>query len=161
MAAKFYISFLFVLFFTKANCQIVLDRDEEKEVLYIYENQDDKMLLRDSIVILNIFSEYSYVENNRLIYLVWSAMSEYGKVYYINTYSLGSDGKINLGGQYWIEEEKHKRLFKKGLSVTVCNKGIQLSFKQGKIALVVLSFDDLDLKKLSKALSKVERLLSS
>lgn len=144
--------------FVNANSQIVLDRAEQGEILYVYEKQGDKMLLLDSLTTLSIFSEYSYFENNKLIYLVWSATSEDGKVYYINTYVIGDEKKMNLTGQYWIEESKHKELFKKGLRVAVTDKGLQLSFTQGKFSLLVYAFDELNLKDISKELSKVAKL---
>lgn len=144
--------------FANANAQIILDRTEHGELLYVYEKQDGKILLLDSITTLNIFSEYSYFENDQLIYLVWSATSEDGKVYYINTYKIGNEKKINLTGQYWIEEAKHKSLFKKGLSVAITDKGLQLSFTHGKFSLFVFSFDELNLKNISKGLSKIAKL---
>jgi hypothetical protein len=143
--------------FVNANAQITLSRAEHGEVLYIYEKQKNESTLIDSITTLSIFSEYSYSENNKTIYLVWSAVTEDGKVYYLNTYSIG-EKKVSLKGQYWIDEAKHKELFKRGLRVAVTDEGLQLSFSQGKFALLVFSFDELNLKDLSKELSKIAKL---
>ena len=101
MENRFIILILFLLVFVDANSQIVLDRLPQGELLYVYEKNDGKILLLDSIPLLNIFSEYSYCENDQLIYLVWSASSSEGKVYYINTYTIGYEKEIELKGQYW------------------------------------------------------------
>lgn len=154
---RFFILSTLSLMFVNANAQITLSRAEHGEVLYIYEKQKNESTLIDSITTLSIFSEYSYSENNKTIYLVWSAVTEDGKVYYLNTYSIG-EKKVSLKGQYWIDEAKHKELFKRGLRVAVTDEGLQLSFSQGKFALLVFSFDELNLKDLSKELSKIAKL---
>lgn len=155
MENRFIILILFLLVFVDVNSQIVLDRLPQGELLYVYEKNDGKILLLDSIPLLNIFSEYSYCENDQLIYLVWSASSSEGKVYYINTYTIGYEKEIELKGQYWIEETKHKKLFEKGLRISVNDKGLQLNFTQGKFSQMVFAFDGLELKEISKELSKI------
>lgn len=157
MGTRFFILSILSLMFVNTSAQITLSKAEHGEALYIYEKQKNESTLVGSIITLSIFSEYSYSENNKTLYLVWSSVTENGKVYYLNTYAIG-EKKVSLKGQYWIEEAKHKELFKRGLRVAVTDEGLQLSFSQGKLALLIFSFDELNLKGLSKELSKVAKL---
>lgn len=139
------------------NAQIFLNRSEQEEFLYIYEKKDGKESLLDSIATLNIFSEYSYAESNGFIYIVWSAIAEDGKVYYINVYSINNRNKANLNAQYWIEQSKYKNLFEKGLRVEITPKGLKLSFDRGKIVQMILGFKEMDFDALPKELSKISK----
>jgi hypothetical protein len=158
MVIRFFILSLFILLFVNAKTQIVLDRDTQKEILYIYEKQDNKMLLLDSLYTLNILSEYSYSEKNGVIYMVCSVTTMHGKTYYISTYALGEEKKLIFTGKCWMSESEYENLFRRGLSVVVNNKGIQLSFTSGKYSLIILSFDELNLKEVSRELSKIDEL---
>lgn len=165
----FVLSFFLCVAFSNANAQIFAERANQEQAfhkIYIYEKTPIKNVLLDSIEILNMFSEFSYFlsDNSQILYLLYSSIGTnpknyvQGKTYFIDEYVLDKSKKMVRSGQYWIEEAKHKALFKKGLKVEISDKGLQLSFTQGKLSLLVYSFDELNLKDLSKELSKIAKL---
>jgi hypothetical protein len=165
----FVLSAFFWVAFSNANAQIFAERANQEQAfhkIYIYEKHPTESVIIDSIELLNIFSELSYFlsDSSQILYVVYSSIGTdpktyfQGKTYFIDEYALDENKKILRSGQYWIEEDKHKSLFNKGLRVAVIDKGLQLSFTHGKFSLLVFSFDELNLKDISRELSKIDKL---
>lgn len=154
--------------FIKVNAQVSIERIDSATffVLNIYEKQNNKSVILDSIILPTIFhTDYTYYcTKDSLIYISCRAFGQPPEpsiqefAYYIYAYKFDENKKVVLTGEYAIRGIEHKELFKKGLRIAVTDKGLQLSFTQGKFALLVFSFDELNLKTLSKELSKIDKL---
>jgi len=158
-------SFLCIAF-GNANAQIFAERASQEQAfhkIYIYEKHSTKNVILDSIEVLNIYSEFTFFlsDKSKILYVVYSSIGTdpknyfQGKTYFIDEYRLDENKKVLRLGQYLVKEAKHKELFKKGLRIAITDKGLQLSFVQGKISLLTFSFDELNLKNISKEISKV------
>lgn len=158
MIKKVYITFLFMLTLSSVTGQFTIERSEDSEILIVYKKQNDTIVPFDSLSILNLFSEEYYSIKDSTIYLSWSSTSIEGKTYYLNTYQIQNENSITLNNQYWIEEDVYKDLFNDGLKISLTKKGLKLSFDQGKIASIVLFYDELNLNKIKKTLSKLSKL---
>lgn len=135
--------------------QVTFEHDKKKEMLYVYEEKETEQVLLDSISALQIFTEYSFVASDSIIYVSWSVTTEDGKVYYINAYNFKSK-PLSLIEKYWIEESKFKDFFERGLKLELKEDG--LSFSKGEISSFVLSYSGLNLKKITETLMKLSKL---
>jgi len=156
VAVKSFTIILLLSFVFSVKGQITVEQHQEKEMLFIYKKQDEGKVLLDSITTLKIFQEYSYAIDSNKIYVSWSGVAEDGKVFYMNLYELKGDS-LNISGQYWIEESKYEKLFKKGIKVSFRKDGMNISFEKGDVSLFVLSYSNLNLEKISIPLKKLSK----
>lgn len=166
----FSISFILSVWFSNAsNAQIFAERainEGAYHKIFIIDKNPEKNVIIDSVEIAVLYSEISFFwsEKRQILYVAYSTIGTnpkthfQGKSYFIDQYVFDENKKIVRCSQHFIEEENYKDLFRKGLILNITEKGIQLSFSQGKIALMVFSFDELNLNILLKDLSRIAKL---
>lgn len=115
---KFYIYGILV-FLTSCSLyaqELLLDRSEDKEYLYVSCNINSEKIAIDTLTTIGIFQEYFYTSIDQVIYLGWSSRTLLHKTYYINKYFV-KDNSISYSDtkQYVISESKFSNLFKNGV----------------------------------------------
>lgn len=155
---KLFICNLFCVFSFTANAQMITYYDAPNNALYLQEVKNNVVTNLDTLVLLNMFEEYSFnLEGNKL-YISWSSSNFPNKVYYINSYLISEKKQIKLETQNWIDFKKYPQFEKNKMTLSLNNNGINFNFDLGAVKMIVLSYGELTSDRLNKVVLKLSKL---